>query len=173
MSSNNSNNGDLLSFLAMLGDSPRLPPTFRDFPRPILTSSQSLSLRDVFRCLPVVLHYSPLELFFAGASQTSLELPSLRWSSPVFAGASQSSLEPPSLRWSLPVFAGVPPSSGVPILPEFPIHLRSSLFISGVPYSSPEFLRSSLFVSGVPPSSPKFPCFRSSSYTFARLPLSS
>ena len=144
---------DLLSFLAMLGDSPRPPPTFRDFPRPILTSSQSLSLRDVFRCLPVVLHYSPLELFIAGASQTSLELPRLRWSSPVFAGALQSSLELSSLRWSSPVFAGVSSlrwsSSffpGVPYSsPEFPIHLRSSLFsgvpfVSGVPYSSPEFL---------------------------------
>ena len=87
-------------------DVPSVLERLASFPTALPVSLQ-LSLLCVAFAMP--LRCSPLKFFVPGASQTSVELRSLPWSSPVFSGVPQSSPEFPSLLWSSPVFAGVPP----------------------------------------------------------------
>ena len=81
------------------------------------------------------LRCSPLEIFIAGASLLSLELPRLPRSFAVFPGVPQSSPEFSSLCWSSSLSTGVPPCP-----PEFLLVHRSSSLSTGVPPCPPEFL---------------------------------
>ena len=90
---------------------------FASFPTALPVSLQ-LSLLCVAFAMPS--QCSPLKFFVPGASLLLLELPRLPRSFAVFPRVPQSSLELSSLLWSSPVFAGAPPCP-----PEFLLLPRS------------------------------------------------